>query len=352
MKKLLLLFFVFVFAFVSPMLAKVPNNEPDEPDYKKVVIIFDKTYENQSDDILSRELNEYLNNSNYKIFRIYMNCSPYCEENKITNRFNKALRRAADREPEFLIIGSPTLWTQFPEKINDFKVKYNVKVGLFNQFNSTDDFILNFNDKYSGYFVDYTRFDLNTFMFYTDRNGMDFNNFFILRDGSQKSLKISNYLKRDLRSHGIAKNVYVKTVSSLLSLKNSIVGIQNEKQGIIIPIISQLYDTDSTKEIMETITHHNIKHFELSVLEDDTKYLSFSISHVILNEFDNYKKSLEFDEVLNDLNLTKFLTEFKGDENIFSQREVYFIMNEHRTRMILNGRNILKFKSSFVDFLR
>lgn len=348
MKFLLLL----IFLLISPLISMAPaDNSVVGSEPQTIVIIFDKTYENQSDDIISRELNTYLNNSNYKIFRIYMNCCPYCPENKMTQRFNKALRRAADKEPDFLIIGSPSLWTQFHEKIEIFKNSYDVKVGLFDNFESKPEFKMDFNDKYLGYFVDYSSFDLNTFMFYTKRNGIKFNHFYILRDDSPNSLMICNHIRRELKKQGIL-NVDIRTISSLLSLKKAVVSIQTEPAGILIPIISQLFDSDSEKEILTTLTSHNRRHIELSLLEDETKYISFSLSHIIRTEFSSFKKYLDIEKEICDLNLTIFLTEFDGKHNMFAHREVYFIMNEKRVKKIFNGYKLLRFKNNFVDFLR
>jgi len=317
-----------------------------------VVILFDKSYENQSGGILSKELNNYMNNDLYKISRIYMNCDATCTENKMQLRFEKALRKAENRDPNYLIISNQNLWDLYHHQIVNFKNKLHVKVGLFNMFKSSDNFQFDFGHDFSGFFIDYSTIDLNTFMFYTKRNGIEFDHFYILRDESAYSLKIATHLKKILRTYGRFFQIEVTTLSSIQGLKNKIIELQNKPQGIIIPIIKQVMDSDIKKEIMTTITHHNKKHFELSVLEDDTEYLCFSLSHIINNEFVKFKKYPDYSQHIDQLNMGQLLNHFGGDKNIFAIEKTYFIMNEERVKEIFGGYKLLRFKNDFVDFLR
>jgi len=322
-------------------------------EYIHIVILFDKSYENETGEILSKELNTYMNEKDYKISRIYMNCNSKCTENTMSIRFEKALRRAEDRNPDYLIIGSETLWNLYHDDIKEFRDKLKIKVGLFNMFKDSERFQFDFDFKYDGFFVDYTTVDLTTFMFYTKRNGIVFNHFYILRDESAHSLKLALYLKQMFLLEGKQPaNIHIYPVSSIQSLKKRVMDLQMKPQGILIPIIKQVLDTDSKKEILETIVHHNRKHFELSVLEDDTKYLCFSLAHVVRDDYKTYKKYPQHTPEVDEINLSEFLTRYEGKKNKFVVEDTYFIMNEDRVGQIAGGYKLLKFKNDFVDFLR
>jgi len=348
-KKISLILLLYILLGHSFILSSATQNGCRD---KRIVILFDKSYENQSREILSRELNDFLVDTNYKISRIYMNCSAKCSENQMSRRFDKALLKAENRNPDFLIIGDEILWELYHDKIERFRQKLHVKVGLFNIFKDSEFFEGSFSEKYHGYFVDYNTFNLNTFMYYTKRNGVEFTNFYIIRDDSPYSLKVSMYVKCLLLSNG-RLNIHVYNVSTIQGLKNTIIKLQSEPQGVIIPIIKQVLDSDAKKEIMNTIILHNRKHFELSVLEDDTKYLCFSLSHIVRSEFNTFKKYPEYPWADYDqINMSKLLNAFDGEHNIFTQEETYFIMNEQRVEEIFCGYKLLRFKNDYVDFLR
>jgi len=316
-----------------------------------IVVLFDKSYANQNCEVLSRELNKYLSDPKYNITRIFMNCDSQCSENKMDQKIKKALVRVENKSPELLIIASQTTFILYNKEIMEFRDRLGIRVGLFNFLKDSDYFEQLFNEEHKGYFVSFSEINFSTFMYYIKRNGVEFNNYYILRDEDGYSLRIANYIKVLLLKYS-KFNIEIKTVTSLQSLKNTILDLQLKPQGIIIPIIKQIRDTELKDEIMSIISSHNRKHFELGIFEDSTKYLCFSLAHVPFNEYQSYKKYPD-NKHIDDLNLEILLAErINKSENVFGREELFFIMNERRVSDIMGGYKLLKFKNDFIDFLR
>lgn len=318
---------------------------------KNIVMISSKEFSNEHNSVFIRELNSYLKDENYNLSKFYLNCDGGCPEDLMKRKFRNALTRASLMDVNHLIITGELLWTEFHQYILNFKKLYpEVKVGLFNIFEHDSEFQLYFEDNFKDahIFVNFSRISLDTFMFYTRKNGMEFNNFYILRDGSNISLQKANFLKDALRMYGKLK-VDVHLISSLQDLRVTVLRLQDKEQGILIPLLEQISDSNDHVKMISIINKHNRTHFELGILNNGSEHLSFTLSHIINTETDNYKKSPHLDL---QTNIRRFFLEFDGTKNLYAEETIYFILNEKRVRQIYGGFKLLKFKNDFVDCLR
>lgn len=342
---LMLLFYIF-FMSVSPIHGD--SALKDSPKKIHVVMISDQSYEHEHASNFVREMNEYLHKDNYILTKYYLNCEG-CSEYTLNKRFKKALNETEYRDADYLIILGNTLWEQYSEDIVEYKNTHNIKVGLFNIFEHNFEFQYNFREKYSGFFVDYSRISLNTFMFYTQRNGMEFTDFYILRDTTRNSLSMSKFLKKELKSFCKSSNIHTEIITSTMDLKKTVLKLQAETQGLILPLINILYDSSNTEDIFDIIGNHNVVHFELSVMHKVHDNICFNLSHIIGKDINDYRKH---PKSLMKKNIDEFLNNYDGKSNVFVEQDVHFVINEKRVKQIQGGHHLLQFKDDFADFLR
>lgn len=321
-----------------------------EPKVKNIVMISSREFSNEHNNVFIRELNSYLKNDNYNLTKYYLNCDSNCPENIMKRKFKTALAKASFKEVNYLIITGELLWTEFHNEILRFKNENQTKVGLFNIFEHDFEFQLHFEENFkdANVFVDFSRISLNTFMFYSRKNGMEFNNFYLLRDGTNASLQKANFLKAAFKEFGKLK-IDVHLISSLHDLRITVLNLQSQEQGIIIPLLDQISDSNDYDKMLSIITNHNKKHFELGVLNNASKHLCFTLSHIIDKDINDYKTAPHLDLTTN---IKKFFNEFDGTKNVYVEEEIFFILNEKRVKEIINGHKLLRFKNDFIDCLR
>lgn len=110
-----------------------------------------------------------------------------------------------------------------------------------------------------------------SFLDYLSDNGVDFDNYYIIRDISTTALAITDQIKEEL---GVRKNVQQFIVSDIHQLRKVLLELKLEPQGVIIPLVTRLKALDTLEyfnasAINRIIANSNFHHLELMYMDEN-----------------------------------------------------------------------------------
>jgi len=286
-------------------------------------------------------------NKDIQIKEFYLDCYGSCDELKIGDRFFNIWKKIELDQPDYLIIYGPILFNSFFNEI--LKMSKTTKIGIFDIFltNSIKNRLDFFKNEMDNIFIEEYLMDIPLMINFFKSNAKDFKNFYIIRDSYPEHLIYSSYVTRELKRISFDFRVETFEVRTEQQLKSTLILLQNEPSGVLIPFLDDVrtgrHNFLNINNILKIIDKTNFKHIEISLNHDASNYLALSFAHNLSFINRNYDSSSAIQE---------FLINFKGGGLQEFIDESYFIVNQDKLREILNGYQLLKHTSDYIQIFR
>jgi len=277
----------------------------------------------------------------------YLDCYGSCNELEVRDRFFHVWPRIKAEKPDYLIIFGAILFKTFLPEI--IELSEHTKIGVFDVFLDNDirNRIKFFKGKMDNIFIEEYMMNVPLMINFFRSNAKDFKNFYIIRDSCPQHLILSSYITKELKKINFDFKVKTYEVRTRQQLKTTLVLLQNEPTGILIPFMNDVSlgqdDFLNINNILKIVDKTNFKHIELSMNRDASAFLALSFAHNLTFINKNYDSNSAVEE---------FLINFKGDGLKEYVDESYFIVNQDKLRETLNGSQLLKHTSDYIQIFR
>jgi hypothetical protein len=261
------------------------------------------------------------------------------------SRAERMWRTAMGFNPDHVLIFGNEAYESLEDNIVEFSQKN--KIGIFDVYGS-DELLHNLGTKkFSHIFASYYKIDVELFEEYAEQNGIEINDYYIIRDTSRFHLSIAKEIKSLLHNLNPRIEVHEQVVHNIQDLRSAITAIQLNVKGVFIPLVNSLYNVETKRresfsEVLTEIRIEGIRQPELFVTAPVSEYgMSISLYH-IHNECHNLNEERNF--------VDYFIKEFSGDNRILVELNSTIDVNDSRLERL--GANKFLHNLSLVHCLR
>lgn len=282
MKKIILLIFLGFFCLTARA-DFVPEASHQVVPTKKIAVIYSyslESFEFSHLDNVFLEIREDSPDTKYVSKRYFLDVKTNESNTLIKERSLKLWKKAVDFNADYYVIIGNEAYDALRSEILASK---NLRIGIFDVY-MTESQIRELVQSKPTFYVSYYNITTSYFSNYSSANGISINHYYVIRDSSQKWLQATEEIKQELvPTHQAEVHEYV--IYTIQDLRAILVNLQLKEKGIIVPLLTNLYDADEKsyvglEAIVKTILEYNIHQIELFVTaEVSSRGISFSNFH-------------------------------------------------------------------------
>lgn len=289
MKNLFFIIFSIIYILLFPLKGNTNNHYQfeekidfyeEEIKQERVVILSSYSLENHKNNCL---MDDSLNNKKFLIKEFYLNFHSTTPHKQKVLKAKTVWEKVLEFYPNKIIIYGNEIVDLLSDEIKE--ISKTKQVALLNLTKTNNNYETNIN--LTRGLIIYREININTIFDFLKDNGININNFYIIRNPSRYSLEIEEEIKKQIFDNSPYNKINTLIVHSLYDINLAITNLQFKPIGLVFVLVDEIYDYKNNKfvnfeKIKQEINSRNLRQLTINVLFNDCKknknHLLFTIS--------------------------------------------------------------------------